>query len=88
MLARAAAIFGAIMLLINPTFWSQSLIAEVYALHALFVILILLAAQSIELDHSNQGRTSIARYATLAFVVGLALTHHGTTLLLLPGLLL
>ncbi len=38
---RLVALLGALLLAVNPTFWSQSLIAEVYTLHAFFLILIL-----------------------------------------------
>lgn len=86
-ISRAAALFAALMLVLNPTMWSQSLIAEVYALHALFIVLIFLAAQAIAMDHTH-GPVSTRRYATLFLLVGLSLAHHGMTLLLLPGLLL
>ncbi|MCB9159682.1 MAG: DUF2723 domain-containing protein [Caldilineaceae bacterium] len=86
-ISRAAALFAAIMLAVNPTMWSQSLIAEVYALHALFIVLIFLAAQSIALARAQDEPTG-RRYVVLFLLVGLALTHHGMTLLLLPGLLL
>src|SRR5215212_9623295 len=38
---RAAALFTALLFAVNPTFWSQNLIAEVYTLHVLFILLIL-----------------------------------------------
>ncbi len=88
LLARTSALLAAVMLAVNPTFWSQSLIAEVYALHAVFVVLIMLTAQNIELLRAGDRFVPTSRYAQLFFVVGLALTHHGMTLLLLPGLLL
>lgn len=78
---RAAAVVAAAYLATNPTFWSQALIAEVYTLHALFVVLMLLAFQSIE--RAPAGR---ATPVWLALVVGLSLTHHATTVLLLPAL--
>ena len=71
---RMGAVFSASLLAVNPTFWSQSLIAEVYALHALFVIAILWAFRH-------------RRRVFLALLVGLSLTHHAMTLLLLPPLL-
>ena len=86
-ISRAAALFAAVMLAVNPTMWSQSLIAEVYALHALFIVLIFLAAQSIAMARAH-GEPTGRRYVALFLLVGLALTHHGMTLLLLPGLLL
>jgi len=38
---RMVALLGALFLALNPTFWSQSLIAEVYTLHTLFLLLML-----------------------------------------------
>lgn len=91
--ASGVALFTALFFAVNPTFWSQNLIAEVYALHTLFLLLILWAAQGLLL---KQGSTASAaaqprspnRLLALAFLVGLALTHHAMTLWLLPGLLL
>jgi hypothetical protein len=80
---RAAALVAAAFLVANPTFWSQALIAEVYALHALLLVLMLLALQRI--DFADKGSASPA---LLCLLVGLSLAHHATTLLLLPGLAL
>ncbi len=78
-LARAGgALLAGLLLAFNPTFWSQSLIAEVYALHALFLVVILWTATV------GPGR---ARPWIPLLLAGLALTHHRTTLFLLPGLL-
>ena len=38
--SRIAALFSALYLAANPTFWSQSLIAEVYPLYVVFLLLI------------------------------------------------
>ena len=59
-----------------PLVWSQAVITEVYALHALFVALILFLAS---LD-ANQKR----RDAWLGLTFGLAMGNHLTTILLLP----
>ena len=68
---------------VTHTFWSQAIIAEVYALHALFVVLILwlalLTGSDVDL---NSWR---AKLLTLTF--GLGLTHHSTTILLLPAII-
>ncbi len=80
-LRRAGALVGAAFLATNPTFWSQALIAEVYALHALLLVLILDALRRIEQAEAGQ-----AGPARLLLLVGLSLAHHATTLLLLPGL--
>lgn len=81
LIRRAAAVVAAAWLATNPTFWSQALIAEVYTLHALFLVLILLCLQRIE-----QAQRGTASPVWLALVAGLSLTHHATTLLLLPAL--
>ncbi|HIQ04355.1 MAG TPA: DUF2723 domain-containing protein [Anaerolineae bacterium] len=74
-LARRMVALGiALALAANPTLWSQSVVAEVYALHALLAILILLTIL--------QGR-----YRLAGLFLGLGLAHHRTTLLLLPGVL-
>ncbi len=81
---RTAAAFSALLLATNPTFWSQSLIAEVYALHALFIVLLLWALERLRSDDPQVKRSPIP----LFLILGLAFTHHATTLLLLPGLAL
>ena len=73
-----AAIVGALTFGVSPLFWSQALIAEVYTLHILFVasaLLVLLVWREKRED----------RYLLLAaLVLGLAMTHHLTSGLLLP----
>lgn len=64
------------------TFWSQATLAEVYTLNALFVALVVLAL----LVWRDTGRD---RYLLLAaFLMGLSLTHHLTSGLLVPAGLL
>ena len=90
---RAVAAFGAALFAVNPTFWLQATIAEVYTLHALFIILILLAATSFppvespDSPPTNHSPFTIHRSPfTIAFLLGLSLTHHATTALLFPAL--
>ncbi|MEZ4714055.1 MAG: DUF2723 domain-containing protein [Caldilineaceae bacterium] len=71
----AAAAFG-----LSAVWWSQSTLAEVYALHLLFVTLLLGLAIKIGRDAANP--------VWLALCLGLALTHHRTTVLVIPGLIL
>lgn len=85
---RLAAVYSAVLFGINLTFWSQALITEVYTLHMVLVLGVLLAAQ-----HAAPGAPGIppapisARpLLLLAGITGLALSHHGMALLLLPGL--
>src|SRR5829696_8974786 len=74
-----AAAAGALAFGISGTFWSQSVIAEVYTFEALLVALVILF-----LFLWRDRRDS--RYLLLsAFLVGLSLTHHLTSVLLVPG---
>lgn len=87
-LRRLAAVYSAVLLGTNLTFWSQALIAEVYALHMVLVLGVLLAAQRLAPSAPGLPRAQAAArpLLILAVVVGLALTHHGMALLLIPGL--
>lgn len=79
-----AAFVSAIALAISPVFWSQAVVAEVYALNALFVAAIVRGAYGrwqVASDH----RSAVARHVSLAFWLGLSLTHHRTILLLVPA---
>lgn len=72
-------LLGAISLGLTPTFWSQAIEAEVYTLHALFI------AGSIWLmGRIIQTRQPNHLFILLAFVIGLGLTNHLTTVFLLP----
>lgn len=77
--AAAASAFG-----LGTVWWGQATVAEVYALHGLFVGAILLltvrAARAQEIQP--------ARISALCLLLGLAFAHHRTTVLLLPGLFL
>lgn len=87
----AALAFG-----LEPIWWQQATVAEVYTLHGLFVVAILLAAIGItnyELRDEEQARftdrRSLSRHMLLlCTLIGLALTHHRTSVLVLPGLLI
>ncbi|MGD8807252.1 MAG: DUF2723 domain-containing protein, partial [Chloroflexota bacterium] len=83
----AAVVFG-----LTPTFWSQAIEAEVYSLHALVVAAALLLMREIggwRLGDNNQGAAGsgppVFRLTVLlALVLGLGLTNHLTTVILLP----
>ncbi|MBN1995082.1 MAG: DUF2723 domain-containing protein [Anaerolineae bacterium] len=83
--AIAAAAFA-----ISPTFWSQAIVAEVYALHAMLMALILYLALQLRGNARVFSFPNLnswpAKCLTFAFAVGL--THHLTTILLLPALVL
>ena len=70
----AALLFG-----VSQAFWSQAVIAEVYTLNVLFISLVILVL----LVWRDERRD---RYLLLAtFLMGLALTHHLTSGLLIPA---
>ena len=74
-----AAAVGALALGVSPLFWSQSVIAEVYTLNALFIAVVV----SVLLLWRDTRRD---RYLLLAaFLMGLSLTHHLTSGLLIPA---
>jgi hypothetical protein len=74
-----AAAAGALAFGLSGAFWSQAVIAEVYTLEALLVALVILF-----LFLWRDRRDS--RYLLLsAFLVGLSLTHHLTSILLVPA---
>ncbi len=70
----AALLFG-----VGQAFWSQAVIAEVYTLNALFVALIMFVLLLWRDDRRD-------RYLLLAaFLMGLSMTHHLTSGLLIPA---
>ena len=71
------------MLAVNATFWSQAVIAEVYALHVLLLLLLLWTLQ-------RAARLNPIARALLwpALILGLSLAHHAMTLLAIPAVLL
>src|SRR5918997_2424496 len=76
-----AAAAGTLAFGLSGTFWSQAVIAEVYTFEALLVALVILFLL-VWRDRRN------ARYLLLcAFLVGLSLTHHLTSILLVPAAL-
>ena len=94
-LRRLTAIFTALLFAANPTFWNQSLIAEVYALHILFVVAILLSLGIRAQEPAGRDGQVATRPAPSlpsaivpALLIGLSLTHHLMTLWLLPGIVL
>lgn len=85
---RLAAALAVAFFVANPTVRSQAIQAEVYTLHALLLIVILWAAGRILLVEALSDEDFARRFALLAFCLGLGLTHHATTALLGPALLL
>jgi hypothetical protein len=79
---RLVGLYSAILLVGNVTYWSQGIIAEVYALHVVLMLALLLATQALV------AAPSVPRLFMLATLAGSSLTHHALTLLWLPALLL
>src|SRR5919112_3538197 len=74
-----AAAAGALAFGLSDAFWGQAVISEVYTLEALLVALVILVLL-VWRD------TRVDRYLLLsAFLVGLSLTHHLTSVLLVPA---
>jgi len=80
-------LFAALAFGLSPIWWSQSTIAEVYALHNLLVVLALLLAVRLVNRRSILPQAT-RRVTLLALILGLGLAHHRTIVLLGPGLLL
>jgi hypothetical protein len=76
----AAAVAAALLFATSYTFWSQAIIAEVYALHLLFVALTLLLA----LQWARQ--PALGRLGLLFAVYALGFGNHLSMILLAPGL--
>lgn len=81
-LARAAALTGALLFAFARTPWSQAVVVEVYGLHVLLVSACLAAC----LELARPGST--LRLYVPAFLFTLCFTHHLTAVLLLPALLI
>ena len=79
---RVAAITGALLFAYSPTFWEQAVSAEVYGLQMFLVALILWLTLRYAI-HSPQSAVF-----SLAFVLGLGLTHHRLIALLYPAIAL
>lgn len=82
-----AALIGALALIVSPVFWSQATVAEVYTLNAAFVAGILwLLVRRRQTEASRLSSPSGNWLLVLLFLFSLSLTHHRTTVLLLPAI--
>ena len=83
--AGAVAPFSAagagLLLAFSETYWSQATAIEVYSLHAVLVISVLLA-----FVRANEERAT-SHWLLFAFLLGLSFANHMTTVLLAPGCL-
>jgi hypothetical protein len=78
----AAAASGALAFGLTPIFWSQAVIAEVYTMNAVFIASVLYVL--LLWRESRRGRHLLLA----AFLMGLSLTHHLSSALLIPAALL
>jgi len=69
----------------SSTFWSQAVIAEVYTLHNLFVVAIFWLLLQPRRDGEDAGARQARRWQLTFFLLGLSLTNHLTTVLLVPA---
>ncbi|MBD3162124.1 MAG: DUF2723 domain-containing protein, partial [Candidatus Latescibacteria bacterium] len=79
--SRLAALGASAALAVSHGLWSQSVVAEVYSLHAFFVAAVLALA-------AGAGPFTRRRVLLLGAVLGLGLLHHRTTAFLFPPVLL
>ena len=91
-LKPVTAVLGATIFGLIPTFWSQAIEAEVYTLHTLFVVAAFLLMREIggwAVDSEQYSVNSKAWLPILlAFILGLGMTNHLTTVFLLPAAVL
>ncbi|MFH1928326.1 MAG: DUF2723 domain-containing protein [Chloroflexota bacterium] len=73
---------AALMIAFSPTFWSQAIITEVYALNAAFVAVILLLLFRI-LSRASETKTVLP---WLGLILGIGLGNHQTLVLLIPSI--
>jgi hypothetical protein len=78
--SRRAAALAAGVFAVCPTFWSQAVITEVYALHVLLVALFLLTLARYRSEPTTR------RGVHVALIYGCMLAHHLLSIWLLPGI--
>lgn len=82
---RLAAALAALLLAASPVFWSQAVVAEVYALNALLMAAILYLLLNFLRAPIVQPASPRSLYG-LFLLCGLALSHHLTSVILLPAI--
>ncbi|MEM7332335.1 MAG: DUF2723 domain-containing protein [Chloroflexota bacterium] len=81
------AILTAVSIGVSATFWSQAIVAEVYALHALFICLVMMMLAKMMPWNQNENRAWSTERDVLvtAVLLGFGMTNHVTTVFLLPA---
>jgi hypothetical protein len=88
---RLVAVFAACLLAVNQAFWSQAIVAEVYALHTFLMLALLLALQyAARPDPPSRDGAKISPRGLVwvAAIFGVSLTHHAMTILCVPAILI
>ena len=85
--ASIPAVFASLVLAFSRTFWDQSTSIEVYALHLLLVILVILCFLRAVFYLIDAQAVDQRLWWLFAFVLGLSFTNHLTTVLLAPAFL-
>lgn len=84
-------IFSSLLLAFSRTFWDSANAVEVYPIHILFVItLVLLFLKAVKEKPADKDISFLSAnkyYLMFAFVLGLSFTNHLTTILLAPACL-
>ena len=79
-----SAALGAAIFATAPLFWSQAIITEVYALNALFAVVLLLIASHLALrlptEQVAEGRVAAVGLGLFGFLLGIGLGNHFTLL--------
>ena len=78
---------GTLLLGFSRVFWSVSLVNEVYALHGLFVCLIMLLSVKSFCCRSTGRPAGMKTAGALALILGVSFCNHMSTVLVLPALL-
>ncbi len=84
----AVAVAGASLLGASATFWSRTAQAKMYSLHYFFVALLFLIALELRWAYERSEAKQAKRWlVAVALALGISLTNHLMTNLLIPGLL-
>jgi hypothetical protein len=77
----------ALILGFSTTMWSQALVAEVYSLHAFFLLtlLLLLFKATGVIDGEKNANKSMRLYVLFAYLFGLGMANHMTLIVLTPA---
>lgn len=67
---------SAVSVFLSESLWSQSVVAEVFALHVLFVVLVLFYFLKILEKNDSRGNPSEHHLYAFSFLCGLSCTHH------------